>query len=105
MFGFPFTPIISFVFSFFIVSILDFLADFHNTSISVDKILFISLVGICHTFAQYIKILENSNYLAEKNYIMRNLRVYCSPNATQVIQVRKMKWAGKVACKGPRSKS
>ena len=51
MSGFPFTPIISFMFSFFILSILDFLADLHNTCISVDKILFISLAGICHTSA------------------------------------------------------
>jgi hypothetical protein len=29
----------------FILSILDFLADHLNTSVSVDKILFISLVG------------------------------------------------------------
>jgi len=47
----PFTPIISFIRSFFVLSILDFLADLLNTSISVDKILFISLVGICHTSA------------------------------------------------------
>jgi len=46
--GFSFTPIISFILvcSFFILSILDFLADLLSTSISVDKILFISLVGI-----------------------------------------------------------
>ena len=55
--GFYFTPIISFVCSFFILSILDFLADLLSTSISVDKILFISLVGICHTSAPYIKML------------------------------------------------
>ena len=53
MFGFPFTPIISFICSFFILSILDFLADLLSTSISVDKILFVSLVGICHTSAPY----------------------------------------------------
>src|SRR5215475_10841470 len=53
MSGFPFTPIISFICSFFIFSILDFLADLLNTSISVAKILFICLVGICHTSAPY----------------------------------------------------
>src|SRR5215475_15589756 len=47
MSGFSFTPIISFLCLFFISSILDFLADLLSTSISVDKILFISLVGIC----------------------------------------------------------
>ena len=51
MSGFPFTPIISFIRSFFVLSILDFHADHLSTSISVDKILFISLVGICHTSA------------------------------------------------------
>ena len=50
LFGFLLTPIISFICSFFILSILDFLADL-STSISVDKILFISLVRICHTSA------------------------------------------------------
>jgi hypothetical protein len=58
MSGFPFTPIISFIFSFFTFYNLDFLADFRSTPIPVDKILFISLVGICHTSApQYIKML------------------------------------------------
>ena len=57
MSGFSFTPIISFICSFFILSIRDFLADLLTTSISVDKILFISLVGICHTSAPYIKML------------------------------------------------
>ena len=57
MSGFPFTPIISFICSFFILSILDFLADLLSTSISVDKILFISVVGICHTSAPYTKML------------------------------------------------
>jgi len=57
MSGFPFTPIVSFICSFFILSILDFLADHLSTSISVDKILFISLVGICHTSAPYTKML------------------------------------------------
>ena len=57
MSGFPFTPIISFIYSLFILSILDFLADLLSTSISVHKILFISLVGICHTSAPYIKML------------------------------------------------
>jgi len=42
MSGFPFTPIISFKCSFFILSILDFLAHPLSTSISVNKILFIS---------------------------------------------------------------
>jgi hypothetical protein len=46
MSGFLFTPIISFTFSFFILYILDFLADVLNISISIDKFLFISLVGI-----------------------------------------------------------
>ena len=55
--GFPFTPIISFVCLVFILSILDFLADFLSTSISVDKILFLSLVGICHTSAPCTKML------------------------------------------------
>jgi len=55
--GFSFTPIISFICSFFILSILNFLVDLLSTSISVDKILFLSLVGICHTSAPYIKML------------------------------------------------
>jgi len=55
--GFPFTPIISFICSFFILSILHFPADLLSTSISVDKILFVSLVAICHTSAPYIKML------------------------------------------------
>jgi hypothetical protein len=55
--GVPFTPIISFICSFFILSIIDFLADLRNTSISVDKILFVSLLGIGHTSAPYIKML------------------------------------------------
>ena len=50
MSGCPFTPIISFIRSFFVLSILDFFSDL-STSISVDKILFISLVGIWHTSA------------------------------------------------------
>jgi len=54
MSGFPFTPIISFICSFFILSILDFLADLLSTSNSLDKILFISLVGICHTSTCHI---------------------------------------------------
>jgi hypothetical protein len=54
MSGFPFTPIISFICSFFILSILVFLADLLNTPISVDKILFISLVGICRTECTYL---------------------------------------------------
>jgi hypothetical protein len=41
MSGFSFTPIISFICSFFILSILDFLADLLSTSISVDKILYL----------------------------------------------------------------
>ena len=57
MSGFPFTPIISLICSFFILSILYFLADLLITSISVDKIFFISLVGICHTSTTYIKML------------------------------------------------
>ena len=40
MSGCPFTPIISFVCSFFVLSILDFFAELLSTSISVDKILF-----------------------------------------------------------------
>jgi hypothetical protein len=40
MFGVPLTPIISFICSFFILSILDFLADLLSTSISVDKTIF-----------------------------------------------------------------
>jgi len=54
--GFPFTPISSFICLFFILSILDFLADL-STSISVDKILFVSQVAICHTSAPYTKML------------------------------------------------
>ena len=42
---------------FFILSILDFLADLLITSISVDKILFVSLVGIYHTSAPYTEML------------------------------------------------
>ena len=38
--GFPFTPIISFICSFFLLSIRDFLAHLISTSISVDKISF-----------------------------------------------------------------
>ena len=57
MSGFPFTPIISFICSFFILSILDILADLLSTSISVDNILSISLVGIRHTSAPYTKML------------------------------------------------
>jgi len=38
MSGFPFTPIISFISSFFTLSVLDFLADLLSTSVSVDKI-------------------------------------------------------------------
>ena len=45
MSGFPFTPIVSFIYSFFVLSILDYLADL-STFISVDKIPFISLVEI-----------------------------------------------------------
>jgi hypothetical protein len=44
---------ISFICPFFILSILDFLADLLSTSICVDKILFISMVGICHTCAPW----------------------------------------------------
>ena len=54
--GFPFSPIISFVCSFFILSILDVVAAPLSTSISVDKMLFIYPVGICHTSAPYIKM-------------------------------------------------
>jgi hypothetical protein len=57
MSGFPFTPLISFICSFFILLILYFLADLLNTSISVDKILFIYLVRICHTSTPCIKML------------------------------------------------
>ena len=51
MSSFPFIPIISFICSLLILSILDFLADHLSTSISVDKIVIISLVGICNTSA------------------------------------------------------
>jgi hypothetical protein len=57
MSGFPFIPITSFICSFFILSILYFLANLLSTYISVENILFISLVGICHTSAPYIKML------------------------------------------------
>src|SRR5215475_11703808 len=57
MSGFSFTPIISFICSFFILSILDFPADLLSTSISVEQILFISLVGICHTSARFFLLL------------------------------------------------
>jgi hypothetical protein len=30
---------------------------------------------------------------------MRNLRVYSSPNVTEVVKLRKMKWTRKVVCK------
>ena len=40
-----------------LLSILDFLADLLSPSISVDKVLFISLVGICLTSAPYTKML------------------------------------------------
>jgi hypothetical protein len=63
MSGFPFTPIISFIFSFFILSIFYFLADLLITSISVDKILFISLVGIYHTSAHLHYYLLNSEVI------------------------------------------
>ena len=53
---FSFTIIISFICSFFILSILDFLADFPSTSISVDKILFNFPVGICDISAPYTKM-------------------------------------------------
>ena len=43
MSGFPFTPIISLICSFFILSSLDFLADLLITSISIDEIFFIVL--------------------------------------------------------------
>jgi hypothetical protein len=43
MSGFLFTPIISFICSLFILSILHFLAGLLSTSISADRILFISL--------------------------------------------------------------
>ena len=52
--GFPFTPIVSFMCSFFILSLLDFLADLVSTCISLDKILFISLVGKVDTWAKHI---------------------------------------------------
>ena len=55
--GFPFTPIIPLYVQFFILSILDIPSDLLSTSISVDKILLISLVGICHTSAPYTKML------------------------------------------------
>ena len=45
MSAFPFTHIISFICSFLILSILDFLADLLSTSSSIDRILFMSLVG------------------------------------------------------------
>jgi hypothetical protein len=51
MSDFPFTPMISFICSIFILSILYFLAELLSTSISADKILFVCLVGICHTSA------------------------------------------------------
>ena len=47
MSSFPFSPIISSICSFLMLSILDFLADHLSTSISVDRILFISL--FCYT--------------------------------------------------------
>jgi hypothetical protein len=46
MSGFPLTLIISFILSFLILSILDFLAAVLHTSISVDNILFTPLVGV-----------------------------------------------------------
>ena len=58
--GFPFTPIISFIFSFFILSILDFLADLLSTTISVDKILFISLVGILRIFVTILLLWDTA---------------------------------------------
>ena len=56
MSGFPFTPIVSFVFmcSFFILSLLDFLAHHLSTCISVDKIVFISLVGKVDMWTKHI---------------------------------------------------
>jgi len=56
MSGFPFTPVISFICSFFILSILDFLSDLLSTSVSVDKILFIFLVEIYHTSAPILHV-------------------------------------------------
>ena len=47
MSSFPFPPTISFICSFFILSILDFLADLLSTSISVDKISFVYFNFIC----------------------------------------------------------
>jgi len=44
------------------LSILDFLADLLSTSISVDKMLFISLVGICHTSASTCQIIKVKSY-------------------------------------------
>ena len=51
MSAFSFTPTVSFICSFFILSILDFLADLPSTTISVDKSLFILLVETGHTSA------------------------------------------------------
>ena len=53
MSDFPFPPIISFICSFFVLSSLYFLAGLLNTSISVDNILFISLLSICHSSVPY----------------------------------------------------
>jgi hypothetical protein len=39
MAGFSFTPVITFIYSFFILSILDLLPDLLSTAISVDRIL------------------------------------------------------------------
>jgi hypothetical protein len=40
-----------------------------------------------------------SNYMTGKNCIMRNLRVYSSPDVTQVIKLRKVKWTGKLCAR------
>jgi hypothetical protein len=63
MSGFPFTPSISFICSIFILSILYFLVDLLNTYISVDKILFISQLGICHTSITNLCLLQQWNFM------------------------------------------
>jgi hypothetical protein len=77
MSGFSFTPIISFICSFFILSNLDFLADLLSTSTSVAEILFISLVGICYTniSTEYFKhALKNAVYFIMLHFWF----LYCS---------------------------
>ena len=46
MSGFPFTPIMSFIGSFFILSILDFLAALFSTPISVDETFYLKKLQI-----------------------------------------------------------